>query len=463
MAAKNKTVITYGTYDLFHHGHLRLLERAKDLGSYLIVGVTAEGYDRTRGKLNVKQGLAERIENVRATGLADRIIVEEYMGQKAEDIHRYDVDIFAIGSDWEGEFDYLNKYCEVVYLERTKGISSTELRDSENGLLRIGVAGAGRIADRFIREAIFVSGVEVTSVYGRNLERIDAFAVTHSLAARTTDYDEFLSGVDAVYVATPHLSHYELARQALDHGKHVLCEKPATLSTAHTRELYDLARQRGVVFLEAIKTAYAPGFVRMVSVARSGLIGDIVAVDAAFTKLETRGRREFQADQAGGSVTELGSYPLLAAAKLLGTDFLAASFESLMQDGVDHFTRVNLLYQNATASLMVGLGAKSEGDMVVSGTKGYIHVPAPWWKTEYFELRFEDPSENRVYSDTFAGDGLRYEIAELVALVNSGSDRTHKLTETDSLFISQVIEQFRDGTNVRQIRPESHHRNSPSV
>ena len=122
-------VITYGTYDLLHYGHIRLLERAKALGGYLIVGVTADDFDKTRGKINVQQSLMERIEAVRATGLADKIIVEEYEGQKIDDIRRYDVDIFTVGSDWKGKFDFLKVYCEVVYLPRTEGISTTKIKD----------------------------------------------------------------------------------------------------------------------------------------------------------------------------------------------------------------------------------------------------------------------------------------------------------------------------------------------
>ena len=114
-----KKVITYGTYDLFHFGHQRLLERAKALGDYLIVGVTADDFDKARGKINVQQSLMERMEAVRATGLADEIIVEEYEGQKIDDVLRFGIDIFAIGSDWQGKFDYLSEYCKVVYLERT--------------------------------------------------------------------------------------------------------------------------------------------------------------------------------------------------------------------------------------------------------------------------------------------------------------------------------------------------------
>lgn len=92
-------VITYGTFDLLHYGHINLLKRARKLGDYLIVGVTSENYDKYRGKLNVSQSLAERIRNVMDTGLADEIVVEEYEGQKIDDITRLKVDIFVVGSD----------------------------------------------------------------------------------------------------------------------------------------------------------------------------------------------------------------------------------------------------------------------------------------------------------------------------------------------------------------------------
>ena len=107
-------IITYGTYDLLHYGHVRLLQRAKELGDYLIVGVTAADFDKTRGKINVQQSLEERVAAVQATGIADRVIIEEYEGQKIDDIRKYGIDIFTVGSDWIGYFDYLNEFCKVV-------------------------------------------------------------------------------------------------------------------------------------------------------------------------------------------------------------------------------------------------------------------------------------------------------------------------------------------------------------
>ena len=144
-----KKVITYGTFDLFHEGHVNLLRRAKALGDWLIVGVTTDNFDMMRGKMNTCMGVMERIEAVKACGYADQVIIEEYRGQKIEDIQKYNVDIFAIGSDWEGYFDYLKDYCEVVYLPRTEGISSTQLRE-ERPAVRLGIIGTGSIATRFV-------------------------------------------------------------------------------------------------------------------------------------------------------------------------------------------------------------------------------------------------------------------------------------------------------------------------
>ena len=147
-----KKVITYGTFDLFHYGHQNLLKRAKELGDYLIVGVTSEDFDANRGKLNVQQSLMERFKNVKESGYADEIIVEEYEGQKIDDIQKYGIDIFAIGSDWTGNFDYLEEYCKVVYLERTKGVSSSEVREKQQSVI-MGIIGKGTMIDKFVSES----------------------------------------------------------------------------------------------------------------------------------------------------------------------------------------------------------------------------------------------------------------------------------------------------------------------
>lgn len=155
-----KKVITYGTYDMLHYGHLNLLKQANALGEYLIVGVTSDNFDIDRGKLNVQHNVLERIQAVKDTGLANEVLIEEYVGQKIDDIQRFGIDVFAIGSDWEGEFDYLKEYCEVVYLPRTEGISSTLIRKQK--LIRYtGIVDSDRVAHKFVSEVEYVNGDKV--------------------------------------------------------------------------------------------------------------------------------------------------------------------------------------------------------------------------------------------------------------------------------------------------------------
>ena len=215
---KMTRVITYGTYDLLHQGHINLLRRAKELGDYLIVGVTSDSFDRGRGKLNVRNNVLERVEAVKATGYADEVIIEDYLGQKIDDIQKYDVDIFAIGSDWEGKFDYLNEYCKVVYLPRTEGISSTMLRAESQDVYRIGIIGSGRIASRFVPETEVVNGADVVAVLNPNKEEADCFAKVHGLDSYSSFYS-FIDNVDVVYIASPHLTHYDYIKQSLLAGK----------------------------------------------------------------------------------------------------------------------------------------------------------------------------------------------------------------------------------------------------
>lgn len=122
-----RTVLTYGTFDLFHIGHLRLLSRARDLGDRLVVGVSTDEFNASKGK-NTVIGFEDRIEIVRSLRFVDEVFAESTWEQKVEDMEKYNVDTFVMGRDWEGKFDFLKNSCHVVYLPRTEGISSTSLK-----------------------------------------------------------------------------------------------------------------------------------------------------------------------------------------------------------------------------------------------------------------------------------------------------------------------------------------------
>ncbi|MCI8724733.1 MAG: Gfo/Idh/MocA family oxidoreductase [Hungatella sp.] len=435
-------VITYGTFDLFHEGHYRLLKRARALGDYLIVGVTTEAYDKARGKLNVIDSLVTRIENVKKSGFADEIVIEESTGQKVTDIKRFGVDIFAIGSDWTGEFDYLKAYCKVVYLERTRNISSTMLREQNSPIRRIGIIGTGRIAERFIPEARLVSGVNTQGVYNPHRESAARFARKWEITAYE-NLEEFYDASDIVYVASPHETHYGYIRSALEHGKHVLCEKPMVLEKAQAEELFEYAKERNLVLFEGIKTAYCPGFHKLLGIAGSGTVGSIRNVEACFTKLEKTDSRELTDQIYGGSFMELGSYVMLPILKLFGKDFQELRFDTIRgENGLDLFTKASLRYPEGIATATCGLGVKSEGRLLIAGTKGYIVAEAPWWKTDYFEVHYENAGEVEKYSERFLGDGLRYEISDCLSMINGNGSSEFKLTRGESTALAGVMEAF---------------------
>lgn len=448
-----KKVITYGTYDLLHHGHLNLLKRAKELGDYLIVGVTSDSFDKERGKLNVRNNVLERVEAVKATGLADEVIIEDYVGQKIDDIQKYNVDIFAIGSDWEGKFDYLNEFCNVVYLPRTEGISSTQLRAESTKDIKVGIVGCGRVANRFPSEASVVNGIKIVGAFDTQKEKAEKFTEEHNIEKAFSNYQEMLDNVDAVYIATPHLSHYELAKKAIHNHKHVLCETPLVLKEERAKELFRLAEENQVVLMEANKTAHCPAFNHLMVMIKSGVIGEVVDIEASLSKLwdDDKTLREFDPEQAGGSMYELGSYPLLPIIKLLGTEYENINLYSRMNNGVDLYTKGVIRYPKAVCSFKVGLGVKTEGSMIVSGTKGYAYVPAPWWKTDYFELRYEDQNQNKKFFYKWDDAGLRYEIQEFISCILNNRTSTSRLKQKESICMARIMEQFSNRKNIYEL------------
>lgn len=438
-------VITYGTFDFFHEGHRRILERAKALcgeNGKLFVGVTSENYDHERGKLNVVQSLPVRMEQVKKSGIADFVFIEEFEGQKIEDVQRYCIDKFVIGDDWVGKYDYLKEWCEVVYLPRTKGVSSTSIRNGASRVLHGGIVGCGRIANRFMVESRFVSGISFDAVCNPDINLAQSFADKYAILKAYSDYAEMLRDIDIVYIATPHLTHAQYVEEALKAGKHVLCEKPLTLSLEETKRLYSIAKENGVYLQEALKTAFAPGFKRLVYLAKGGVIGKVRQVNATFTRLTfDKSLREYDPMQGGGAISEFGSYVLCPIIKLLGgagQDSLTLHAICDSDDKVETFATGMIKYSEATALFTVGLAAKTEGCLTIAGSNGYIYVPSPWWKTEYFEIRNDMGQAVRRVFCPFIGDGLRYELAEFVNGISSGV-RSTAWTEEDTVSLMELL------------------------
>ena len=345
-------VITYGTFDLLHEGHIRLLQRAKALGDYLVVGVTTNDFDKTRGKINVQQSLMERIEAVRATGLADEIIIEEYEGQKIDDILRNDIDIFTVGSDWTGKFDYLNKYCKVVYLERTAGISSSLIR-SRKAKQRIGFIGQSNILIKYIKEAQMVDGLEISSIFTEDKELCETKIGNYRFEKT---FEEVIHKSDVVYINTKPEYHYEQIKYALEHGTHVICESPITLYVHEYDELFNISQIKNLVLFDAIKTAYSLAYNRLLVLLKSGIIGSIVSVEATCTSLRTIDVNKYKFQNEWNSICAWGPTALLPVFQILGVDYKHLQIITRLLDEenkMDVFTKANLIYDKSVATIKV--------------------------------------------------------------------------------------------------------------
>lgn len=442
-------VITYGTYDLLHYGHIRLLERAKALGDYLIVGITADGFDRARGKINVQQSLMERVEAVKATGLADEIVIEEYEGQKIDDIKRLGVDIFTVGSDWKGHFDYLNEFCKVVYLDRTQGISSTEIR-SERDELRLGLVGDSTVINKFVNECRYVNGIHLVGLCTSNTEYLSKQVL--GLPLITDELDLLIDKCDAVYIVSHPRLHYQQIKKCLEEKKHVLCESPIATNKKQYDELVALAKKQECILMDAIKTAYSTAYYRLLLLVKSGRIGEVVSVDSICTSLSDLQAKEGKdKSNTWNSICAWGPTAMLPIFQILGTQYRQKIITSKLADfseKFDVFTKIAFVYPHAIASLKVGKGVKSEGELIISGTKGYIYVPAPWWKTDYFEIRYENPADNKRYFYQLEGEGIRYEI---ISFLNSikGKTENNNIREETSKAIIELIDDFENGKIIK--------------
>ena len=325
------------------------------------------------------------------------------------------------------------------------------LREESAKLYNVGIVGSGRIARRFIPEADVVGGIKINAVFNPNKESAQAFAEQFGLEYFYESYEEFLSVLDAVYIASPHNTHYHYIKEALLRNKHVLCEIPMVLSADQASELYQYAEANNLVLLEASKTAFCPSFNHVITLVKSGVIGEIVDVKSSLSKVVGFPSRELDLEQAGGAINEHASLTLLPIIKLLGMDYSDIDFRSKVVDGVDIYTKVVINYPNATSSATVGIGVKTEGNLVISGTKGYIYVPAPWWLTSYFEVRYEDQTKNKKFFYSYDGDGLRYEIQEFISMIVNKRLSSYKFRRRESLSIIRIIEMFNNKESYKEI------------
>lgn len=317
-------------------------------------------------------------------------------------------------------------------------LTAESIARQQSNYLRIGVIGTGSIAKRFAQEMAYVDKVYLAAAYNPDEDELKKYCDEFGIANESQTLEDMFRVVDAIYIASPYYTHYEYALAALEADRHVLCETPLTLSHKEAVELYAIAEKRGLVLMPALKTAYSQSFDNVINEALSGAIGEIVDVSATVTTLLP------QSVTVGFNNERLQDntyYGLLAIFKLLGTEYKKVSTFTRTDDAKDLYIDINLEYVDAAAHVRAGTGVKSESSLVISGSKGYIYVPAPWWKPDYFEIRYENPYDNKKLYFPFESSGLRYEIKAFLDSIGM-KDIKPAISKQELLRIIQLVNKY---------------------
>lgn len=428
-----KKVITYGTFDLFHKGHYNILKRAKDYGDYLVVAVTGENYDIGRGKLNVHDTLATRIENVKKTGLADEIIVEEYLGQKIGDIIKYDIDAFVIGDDWKGKFDHLSRYCEMVYLERTKGISSTQIRQETFDHYDIGIVCDIADDNKIIDEASLLSGFEVKNVYFDDESVSDEFLKKYEVSNVSNDFEELIASSDIIYVRCALEKRLDYIKNALKAKKHVIYDPPAVIDPDELSKLFAIAKDNDVILMENSKMVHIYVFNQLLWMTQGGLIGDILSFNCSISKMDENRSNLFY---------DLSCFCLLPMLKIMGQDYIKSDFKVTKNGDDIEFASMYFDYPKGIAVVNVGNKVRVNNQLEIIGSEGTIRMVGDWWKCKRFEIHKPGLSDVEVFNTNFEGDGFKYLIKEMSRMLSTNRIKTKAILEEESLKIVEIFKEI---------------------
>ena len=428
-----KKVITYGTFDMFHEGHYNILKRAKEYGDYLIVAVTGEDYDIGRGKLSVRDSLSTRIENVKKSGFADHVIVEEYLGQKIYDIIKYGVDVFVIGDDWRGKFDLIEEYCELIYLPRTEGISSTQIREETFAKHRIGIVTDRYDDNMLVSEARRVSGFEVTSAFTEDKALGECFKEKYEIEKACTDWESFAKDIDIVFVRTELKDRYKYVKKALEEGKHVITDDPCCIEREKEEELLALAKQKDVILMHNLKVLHTRVFIQLLWMVKSGLIGDVLRIDCSASKTDAGIKQLFY---------DLTTSALTTVFNILGTDYKKIDKRIIKDDESIEYMSMTVTYPSTEAIINIGNRVRMMNKIEIVGTEGTIWLGDNWWRADSFELTPVD-GEKKIFNVNYEGNGFKFIVKDLATMMEDNR-REYRLMNRDiDLAVAEVLEGIR--------------------
>lgn len=311
---------------------------------------------------------------------------------------------------------------------------------------RWGILGAGRIADKFCEALCYVAGSEVYAVASRDIDKAREYATRYNATSVYNNYDDLVKdpNVDIVYIATPHAFHYEQTMLCLQNNKAVLCEKPMSLTYEQTAAMIEMATKKNLFLMEAMWTGCMPFIDKILSLIKEDTIGppQYIAADFGFIAPPDPESRLFNKRLGGGSLLDIGIYPIFLSTLILGEPSIIKTVSRLTDTGVDEYVNMVLQYPNGqTAHLLSTLRFNTGIEAEITGTKGRIKIDNPWFKATGFTLHLNEGTSES-FSTPHLCNGFEHEINEVMYCLDQGLLQSNKIPHRLTLSISKIMDEI---------------------
>ena len=285
--------------------------------------------------------------------------------------------------------------------------------------------------NQIVKEAKLVNGFEVKNVCSDDDNVLESLQEKYAIENSFDSYMDMVEESDIIYVRCSTSKRYDYIRQALESGKHVLYDPPATFKSDEIKELISLAKEKNLILMENIKMVHIYVFNQLLWMTQGGLIGDILSFNCSISKNDESRSNLFY---------DLSVYTLLPMLKIMGLDYEKADF-NVSKDGDNiEFASMNFVYPNGRAVINVGNTIRVDNQLEIIGTKGTIRMKGDWWRSKSFELHTPGSSDVQLYTTNFEGNGFKYLIRELSSMLSNNRINSKSIFEDESIKIVEILE-----------------------
>ena len=308
--------------------------------------------------------------------------------------------------------------------------------------VRLGIIGPGKITTRFLKGCGLSSGIEVVAAASRDFDKAVKFCAEHGIEHAFGNYEEMCASglIDAVYIATPPFTHYELVKMCLNHNVHVLCEKPFLTDSKQIEEVFELARSKGKLLMEAMKAVYTPTTLQVKKWLADKVIGELVYAEASdsYKSPYEHDHWVFYKGRMGGGILDVGVYPIAYLLYLIDSPIVSSTgMKVLGETGVDEVMQILINFENGVmGSVRAGLKVNMQNKAIFYGTKGYIEV-SDFWKCTEAKLKLEGQEEISWKSD-FESD-FQFEIQHFIDCIKKGALESPVMSKQFSMKMIDLI------------------------